>query len=603
MGEVSWYKRKWPIAIIIVVILLIVGVVVALVVVIPKSNNRELVDDGTLTVKNYENDSLEKAILEVQPYNLVTREEEYNVTREKQVIEKFRVEVPHETLDLESKVESTQELESFYEASPELDRFFEMVLYMSQDGDSNKVEESIKTLKLGPNVKVLKLSSVQRENNTSIGKFLSHITALSKALPYKKNILILENNFQFPHGTNRPKHILEHLLHVEKTVGNRWDVIVLGQDVEEWNLLEQTKVAKICRITKSNSTSGYLVNKHYIPRLLSFWLQSIRIILKKTEFHESYKLEHIQNKLQKSDLWIGFDKALGTDLDICGYNPWYSSDDMKTGYNGGKQGLRVSTNLIVGKPLYQKKIAICHIATGDYNKYIREVQKDCYLKFLKGHHIEFFLFTDRVEDYADVTEEGGKIHAYGIERQGYPGDVLHKYHYILLAQDLLKKFDYIYYMDADYRVYQHPAHKKLLIPRGIVCTEHMLNVTEKRGHTIKHAGNPETDERSTACIHPHEKMDKYYSGGFQGGTSVEFLKMCKILRRNIDVDDKAGVVAIHHDESHLNRYLIDNPPREILDQSYVFSNTCMDDNCQQPMCTLLKTQNIEPIMVKLKNKF
>jgi histo-blood group ABO system transferase len=63
---------------------------------------------------------------------------------------------------------------------------------------------------------------------------------------------------------------------------------------------------------------------------------------------------------------------------------------------------------------------------------------------------------------------------------------------------------------------------------------------------------------------------QYFAGGFNGGTSLEYLKMAKKISENIIDDFNRGFIAIWHDESHLNRYFIDNPPTKILNPSYCY---------------------------------
>jgi histo-blood group ABO system transferase len=82
-------------------------------------------------------------------------------------------------------------------------------------------------------------------------------------------------------------------------------------------------------------------------------------------------------------------------------------------------------------------------------------------------------------------------------------------------------------------------------------------------------GTPETNPISTACIYPHEKL-QYFAGGFNGGDKSEYLKMSKTISQNIDKDLEKNFIAIWHDESHINRYMIDNPPTKILDPSYCY---------------------------------
>ena len=80
----------------------------------------------------------------------------------------------------------------------------------------------------------------------------------------------------------------------------------------------------------------------------------------------------------------------------------------------------------------------------------------------------------------------------------------------------------------------------------------------------------ERREESTACCEKREEADTYYAGGFIGGKSSCFIKMSEVIKENIDRDFKAGIIALWHDESHLNRYFIDNPPDITLNDTYCF---------------------------------
>jgi histo-blood group ABO system transferase len=63
----------------------------------------------------------------------------------------------------------------------------------------------------------------------------------------------------------------------------------------------------------------------------------------------------------------------------------------------------------------------------------------------------------------------------------------------------------------------------------------------------------------------------YYAGGFNGGKSEVFMKMAAQIADNVLIDQEKGIVALWHDESHMNRYLIDNPPTLTLDPNYCFA--------------------------------
>jgi hypothetical protein len=84
-----------------------------------------------------------------------------------------------------------------------------------------------------------------------------------------------------------------------------------------------------------------------------------------------------------------------------------------------------------------------------------------------------------------------------------------------------------------------------------------LQVVRHPGYVGKR-GTPETRPESTACIRSGERMPAYVCGGFNGGPTEMFLEMARVLRRKINIDKARGVVAVFHDESHLNRYVLDH---------------------------------------------
>jgi len=61
-----------------------------------------------------------------------------------------------------------------------------------------------------------------------------------------------------------------------------------------------------------------------------------------------------------------------------------------------------------------------------------------------------------------------------------------------------------------------------------------------------------------------------HAGGFHGGTRDEFLKLASTMYYNIMRDLEHNFIAVWHDESHLNRYFIDNTPTVVLNPSYCY---------------------------------
>jgi histo-blood group ABO system transferase len=195
------------------------------------------------------------------------------------------------------------------------------------------------------------------------------------------------------------------------------------------------------------------------------------------------------------------------------------------------------------------RTALIVIATGDlYRKHAHKLIASAH-QFFVPHDV--VLFTDKPEEF-----EGFK--PITIPDLGFPRATLLRYHMIHAASARLQSFDYIFYSDAD-MLFVAPISGEELFSDGITATEHP-------GYTGLR-GTPELNPLSKAYC-PYIRT--YFCGGFNGGTSAAFLAMAGTLRTAIDIDTKNNIMAIWHDESHLNRYLYDHPPARILNPSFCY---------------------------------
>jgi histo-blood group ABO system transferase len=195
-------------------------------------------------------------------------------------------------------------------------------------------------------------------------------------------------------------------------------------------------------------------------------------------------------------------------------------------------------------------IAVVIIATGErYVPYAAPLIASL-KQFFPPHDV--FLFTDAKE-----TIHSPQIY---VEHTPWPRPTLMRYHTILAHEKFLSLLDYeyVFYMDVD------------LLAVSKIDPEEILS----DGITaVLHGGFPTTFERrweSTAYV-PEVITEPYYQGTVIGGRSHDFLKMCDVLKKNIDKDDENDIVAVWHDESHLNRYLLTHPPAKVLSPAFCFS--------------------------------
>ena len=100
---------------------------------------------------------------------------------------------------------------------------------------------------------------------------------------------------------------------------------------------------------------------------------------------------------------------------------------------------------------------------------------------------------------------------------------------------------------------------------------------------------------SSAYVRYGEEGPNYYAGGFNGGSTKEFLKMSQVIADRVTKDLEKGIIALWHDESQMNRYMIDNPPSLSLTPSYCFAEELINNPSYQyePKIIALKKDHDE----------
>ena len=208
------------------------------------------------------------------------------------------------------------------------------------------------------------------------------------------------------------------------------------------------------------------------------------------------------------------------------------------------------------------KIGILIIATNKYINFLDNLIKSCDQYLLEDHEVEYFIFTNHT---SIPVESKRKINLINVEHKPWPWMTLGRYKIFSQNKNDLLKMDYLYYCDAD-MILCDIVGPEILGDRVVTIHPGFLGTR----------GTPETNPQSLACVYDHEPMI-YFAGGFNGGKSDIYLNMAETISNNIDKDYENGIIAIWHDESHLNRYIIDNPPTKILSPSY-----CFEENSSLP---------------------
>ena len=202
------------------------------------------------------------------------------------------------------------------------------------------------------------------------------------------------------------------------------------------------------------------------------------------------------------------------------------------------------------------KIGLLVIATGKYDEFIPPLFKSMKKHFFKDHDVTMFVFSDK-----EMPKKDGLVHI-SQQHEGWPYATLKRYHVFDNSKDVLSNMDYLFYCDADMLFVSDVGEE--ILPDEL----HNLVGTLHPGFYQGNRGTYESNYYSLAFVSKDEGQF-YFAGGFNGGTSDAFLKMSSILRNRIDDDLKNNIIAVWHDESHLNRYFVDNSPK-VISPSYCY---------------------------------
>ena len=238
---------------------------------------------------------------------------------------------------------------------------------------------------------------------------------------------------------------------------------------------------------------------------------------------------------------------------------------------------------------------VCICLNEPYWQYLSDMIASARKFLLKGHDIDFICWTDIPSN----TSIDAKI--IPTEPCTWPTPTLMRYHLFLKQEELLREYDYIYYVDADMKFVSRVGEE---IIGNLVAAQHPMYAIRK-----DYCPPYEPNEKSTSFIpRPGRVIEEggqkryeplYFAGGFQGGRSDIFIQAMKEMKDMIDEDfTKNNYIPVWNDESCWNAYLFKNPPTVVLNPSYIYPDSLINGYYKK-----LWGKNYVPKLVTITKKF
>lgn len=146
-------------------------------------------------------------------------------------------------------------------------------------------------------IKAERFSAIKMENG-AIGCSMSHLKILQNAFKNKMDhVLIVEDDIMFLNVETFRNSFNTFL----QNRGNNWDVILLaGNNMPPYTRVDETSI----QVTRCQTTTGYLVNGHYIQKLMENVKMGLHNLIKYPKHHSLYAIDKFWQELQKVDKWF-----------------------------------------------------------------------------------------------------------------------------------------------------------------------------------------------------------------------------------------------------------------------------------------------------------
>jgi GR25 family glycosyltransferase involved in LPS biosynthesis len=134
--------------------------------------------------------------------------------------------------------------------------------------------------------------------NGRIGCSLSHLKCIQMAKEQNMEfVLILEDDVSFL----LPDDFVENVNKFLSNPQNKWDVLLLaGNNLPPFTTNDEVSI----RVTHCQTTTGYIVRKHYYDTLISNIKEGVAKLMKNPEHHYYFAIDKYWIHLQKQHRWM-----------------------------------------------------------------------------------------------------------------------------------------------------------------------------------------------------------------------------------------------------------------------------------------------------------
>jgi GR25 family glycosyltransferase involved in LPS biosynthesis len=199
--------------------------------------------------------------------------------------------------------------EGFDSSRASINSHIDAIYYINLEKRTDRDKEFLDNFSDVDQSRIHRVKAHYYPENGAVGCLMSHITALSLADKSHEgeNILICEDDFLIKDMAYCNKMLDLFFKNIPE-----WDVVMLGRNTVESKDtgIETPEHEKIVKIINSQTTSGYIIKRNYIPKLLEIYGGDLTQYMQTGEWG-NYFTDQSWKVLQPVDNWYSFEPAVG----------------------------------------------------------------------------------------------------------------------------------------------------------------------------------------------------------------------------------------------------------------------------------------------------
>ena len=223
------------------------------------------------------------------------------------------------------------------------------------------------------------------------------------------------------------------------------------------------------------------------------------------------------------------------------------------------------------------KVAITFIGTNKYLDFLPQYYENIEKYFLPNSEKTILAFTD-----GELNDTPDNLKVYHQEHLDWPFITLKRFEIINKARDVIDECDWLVFIDADALPVATITEEEFFTDKPLFGVHHPCHFLGMDPHT-KAPGAYEQNPKCEAYVDVSKTLPPvYWQGCLWGGKVPHVCAMIDELVARVNRDLDNNIVAVWHDETHINRYFLERTEDvHTFNSSYAFPEL-FESRCKIP---------------------